>query len=346
MIMKKIAQHLKELNIAYALDLEPFQVTPFGDGHIHSTYLAKTATETFILQQFNNSVFQYPDRISHNHRILLNHLDWNTLPFLLPLPIPNIWGELFTVVDGLYFRLSPFVDGLCTNVVADTLPAKRAAFAFGQLIKAAAHIPAASFQESIPNFHDLEMRFGQFEEAVRQTKLEIKGELKTLVEFYMEQDGLVATYRYWKNTLPLRLTHNDTKINNLIFSDTLTVVRAVIDLDTLMGGYVFYDFGDLVRTVACTVDESSTEWEKIALDSAKYEALKEGFTAAVTGVLSEDEIASLPFGGLMMTCIMGLRFLTDYLNGNVYYTIHYPEQNFHRSKNQMLLLKSLLAYGK
>jgi Ser/Thr protein kinase RdoA (MazF antagonist) len=341
-----LAQHLKDLNAAYALALEPSHVVPFGDGHIHKTYLAKAAEGAFILQQFNTSVFKYPQRISHNHRILLDQLDWEALPYLLPLPIPNVEGGLFTVVEGVHYRLSPFVEGVCTNVVTDTYPASMAAMAFGQLIKAAAHIPASVFQESIPDFHDLEKRFGQFIEAIQHTKLEIKGELKILVDFYLEQESLVATYLDWKKLLPLRLTHNDTKINNLIYSDELKEVRAVIDLDTLMGGYAYYDFGDLVRTVACTVDESSIDWEKVRVDSAKYEALKEGFTAAVTGVLSEEEIASLPFGGLMMTCIMGLRFLTDYLNGNVYYTIHYPEQNFNRSKNQMLLLKSLIAYGK
>ncbi|MCH6200508.1 aminoglycoside phosphotransferase family protein [Aquiflexum sp. LQ15W] len=332
---------LPALNTQYGLEIHPSLIRPFGDGHIHQTFLIESGEEKLILQRFNNLVFKYPERISHNQSLLIEQIDSEDLPYILPLPIPNLAGELFTLIEGTYFRISPFVAGRCVNEIENPHQAYLAAKAFAQFIKAGIHIPAKEFQEAIPGFHDLELRYNQLLEALKNTKRDIVGDLKELVEFYLAQKDLVDQYLRWKEKLPLRLTHSDTKINNLIFAEDFSKVNAVIDLDTLMAGYVYYDFGDLVRTVACTEGESSKDWEKIRVDFTKYEALLVGFLEVGKGAFTEDEIYSLPFGGLMMTCIMGFRFLADYLNGNIYYTIHYEEQNLHRAKNQMCLLKGL-----
>lgn len=332
---------LKEINRLYGFQCNPDQIRPFGDGHIHQTYLLDLGDKKFILQRFNNQVFQYPERISHNHGILIREIDPKQLPFLLPLPISNINGQLFSTIEDTYFRVSPFVEGSCVNEVQNPQQAYLAAKAFAQFIKAGIQIPASSFQESIPGFHDLHLRYEQLLQALRNTQRKVTGELKELVDFYLNQKILVEEYSFWKSLLPLRMTHSDTKINNLIYADDFSKVNAVIDLDTIMAGYVFYDFGDLVRTVACTESESSQNWENIKVDRAKYAALIHGFQEVGEGVFTPEEIESLPFGGQMMTCIMGFRFLADYLNGNIYYTIHYEEQNLHRAKNQMFLLKAL-----
>jgi Ser/Thr protein kinase RdoA (MazF antagonist) len=339
-MMEKLSW-LGEINRLYQLKIQENQIRPFGAGHIHQTYLLEDKDQNLILQRFNQQVFQYPDRISHNHEILIREIQRESLPFRLPLPIPNQQGALFSEIDGHYFRLAPFVEGQCVNEVQDAKQAFLAAKAFAQFIKAGIHIPAASFQEPIPGFHDLELRYEQLEQALLTTKRKVEGELKELVDFYLTQKKLVEEYLYWKQRLPLRMTHSDTKINNLIYAEDFSCVNAVIDLDTIMGGYLYYDFGDLVRTVACTEGESSCNWDNIKVDLSKYKALLKGFKEVGDGIFSPDEIQSLPFGGQMMTCIMGFRFLTDYLNGNVYYTIHYEEQNLHRAKNQMLLLKAL-----
>lgn len=332
---------LKEINRLYGFQCNPDQIRPFGDGHIHQTYLLDLGDKKFILQRFNNQVFQYPERISHNHSILIREIDPKQLPFLLPLPISNVNGQLFSTIEDTYFRVSPFVEGSCVNEVQNPQQAYLAAKAFALFIKAGIHIPASAFQESIPGFHDLHLRYEQLLQALKTTQRKVTGELKELVDFYLNQKILVEEYSYWKSLLPLRMTHSDTKINNLIYADDFSKVNAVIDLDTIMAGYVFYDFGDLVRTVACTEGESSQNWENIKVDRAKYAALLQGFQEVGEGVFTPEEIKSLPFGGQMMTCIMGFRFLADYLNGNVYYTIHYEEQNLHRAKNQMFLLKAL-----
>ena len=332
---------LADIGHLYGLKIKQNQIRPFGDGHIHQTNLVDLGEEKFILQRFNYQVFQYPERISHNHGILIREIDQAKLPFLLPLPIPNKQGELFSLIDGNYFRLAPFVKGKCVNEVTSPHQAYLAAKAFAEFIVAGIHIQASKLQDSIPSFHDLQLRYQQLLQAVSSTPRQVIGELKELVDFYLGQKPLVEEYNFWKSLLPLRMTHSDTKINNLIYADDFSKVNAVIDLDTIMAGYVYYDFGDLVRTVACTEGESSQNWKDINMDKSKYAALLQGFQEIGEGVFTSEEIQSLPYGGQMMTCIMGFRFLTDYLNGNIYYTIHYEEQNLHRAKNQMFLLKAL-----
>ncbi|TVQ27246.1 MAG: aminoglycoside phosphotransferase family protein [Spirochaetaceae bacterium] len=333
---------LETVRRLYSFDTEIQDFRLFGDGHIHQTFLISTATQPYILQRFNIEVFEYPERISHNHAIMLCEIDRDTLPFILPLPVANTRGELFSFIDGAWFRLSPFVPGTCVNEVKSTHQAYLAARAFARLIEAGMHIPASTFQEPIPGFHDLDLRYQQFSQAVAETQRSVSGDLKELVDFYAEQGTLIDEYVSWKNRLPRRMTHNDTKINNLIYAEDGSEVAAVIDLDTIMAGYVMYDFGDLVRTVACTESESSVNWAHIRVDQDRYDALMQGFQDVGQGVFTPEELESLPFGGKMMTCIMGLRFLTDYLKGNVYYHIRYEQQNLHRAKNQMHLLMALL----
>ncbi len=326
---------------AYGLKDPDMKIGKYGSGHIHGTFLVNAGPNRFILQAFNDTVFRSPEKISANLDIIAAHLEGKKLPFVLPLPLKNNMGAVFTVADGQFYRLLPFVVGVTKDAVEHPDQANLAAEAFGRFIQVFLDVPVGGLQESIPDFHNLLHRYQQLQESTTNTKLPIHGELESLVNFYLNQTGLLEQYRTYQNNLPLRVTHSDTKINNLIFKEDLSKVNALIDLDTIMPGYIFYDFGDLVRTVACTEDESSRNWEGIGIDLKKYQALLTGFCRPLTSSISHEEMESLPFGGEMMTYIMGLRFLTDYLNGNVYYTIHYPEQNFHRAKNQYKLLVSL-----
>lgn len=313
----------------------------FGSGHIHSTYRLQVGPAAYILQEFNDKVFKFPDRISANLSVLYSHLKEGMLSFELPLPVQNKNGDMFTSIGGRQFRIFPFVEGVTKDKV-DELPAcRKAAAAFAEFVVAFLPVDSSKMQDTIPDFHNLALRYEQFEESIRTSRIAITPEVDDLISFYQGQRDLVETYRFYKASLPLRVTHNDTKINNLIYKGDLSKVNALIDLDTIMAGYVFYDFGDLVRTVTCSEDESSLNWDSIHVDLAKYEALIAGFFQPLKGLLHAEEMHSLTYGGEMMTCIMGLRFLTDYLNGNVYYHISYENQNLHRSKNQRMLLQSL-----
>ncbi|AWW30914.1 aminoglycoside phosphotransferase family protein [Echinicola strongylocentroti] len=316
-------------------------IRPYGSGHIHKTYLVDGPKQRFILQSFNQSVFPFPDRIAGNLQQVKDHLNEAELDFKLPLPMKTSAGTLFSDHGESFYRLFPFIDGACIDKAENSRQAYLAAKAFGGFIKACSVIEAGGLMEVIEGFHDLSLRYRQFENALKDTQVAMEGEVSEWVDFYKKQVLLVRKYRKYTDILPLRVTHNDTKINNVIYAQDFSKINAVIDLDTVMAGYVFYDFGDLVRTVACTEEEASTDWENIDVDLDKYAALLKGFGEALSGELTTEEKASLPFGGEMMACIMGLRFLTDYLNGNIYYPISYPEQNLHRAKNQGLLLRAL-----
>jgi len=325
----------------YPLEIESFECSPFGSGHIHSTYRVRAGNSLFILQEFNDQVFKYPERISGNLQVLINELQPGVLPYELPLPVKNKLGEFFTTWNDRLFRLFPFVSGVTKDGVDNPHQSKLAAEAFANFVKAFLPVDASLLRDTIPQFHDLDLRFRQFGESVQTTRREIDSETSQLIHFYQTQEDLVEIFNAYTRHLPKRVTHNDTKINNLIYHEDLTRVNAVIDLDTIMAGYVFYDFGDLVRTVVCTEDEASHNWDHICVDLDKYESLIEGFYLPLIESIGSEELASLPFGGEMMTCIMGLRFLTDYLNGNKYYHITYETQNLHRAKNQSRLLQSL-----
>ncbi|MEX2592831.1 MAG: aminoglycoside phosphotransferase family protein [Anditalea sp.] len=326
---------------AYDLKDKELEIRKYGSGHIHGTYLLHAGAERFILQAYNKKVFRFPERISGNQNILSEHLGAEKLPFALPLPIKNLDGNFFSVHGHQLFRLFPFVEGLTKDAVELPQEAHLAAEAFGIFIKAFLDVSTEGFQETIPDFHNLTLRYQQLQDSIHNTKLTIDRELQALMEFYIGQTGLLYQYQDYQKKLPLRVTHNDTKINNLIFEENLSKVNALIDLDTIMPGFIFYDFGDLVRTVACSEDESSQNWNSIQVDLDKYKSLITGFCNPLKPTVSKEELASLPYGGEMMTYIMGLRFLTDYLNGNVYYHINYPQQNLHRAKNQFHLLSSL-----
>ncbi|SNS31656.1 Phosphotransferase enzyme family protein [Belliella buryatensis] len=337
--------YISRLSTLYNLDFSTFNISLFGAGHIHQTWLANRETQSYIIQKFNKNVFKNPGLIAHNHQLLIDHLDFEALDFDFPLPIPNVKGRTLCLVGDEYFRVLPFIEGVCLQEIEQPKQAFLAASAFASLIQVAVPLDVNLFQEVIPGFHDLELRFSQFIEAREYTRLKISGELAAICEFYLQQSGIVKEYQMWISLLPKRITHNDTKINNLIFSADLTKVEAIIDLDTMMPGYAFNDFGDLVRTVSCNLDENSLDFDSLKVNVDKYQALYEGFLEGSRDTLTKDEIASLHFGGGMMIYIMGLRFLTDYLNGNIYYQIKYENQNYDRAKNQMYLLKSLQQLG-
>lgn len=323
----------------YFFQNQDLEITPFGEGLIHETLLLSQEGKKWILQGFNQSVFNFPDRIDHNLTMLSQHGAKHPLPFQLPLPIHNKWGSGLTEIQGQHYRLFDFVHGNTLQQIEHPSQAYIAAKAYGEFANWAKDVNAYQMQETIANFHRLDLRFEKLAQ-VAESKSELTVEEQEILDFYLGQKPLVDWYLDQIHDLPLRVTHNDTKINNLIFSTDLAKVEAIIDLDTLMGGFLMYDFGDLARTVACSLPETSTDWGNIFLKPEVVEELMRGYWEGVHTLVSPKEAASLLFGGEIMTLIMGLRFFTDHLQGNIYYKVTYPEQNFHRAKNQMIFLQS------
>jgi Ser/Thr protein kinase RdoA (MazF antagonist) len=314
-------------------------ISELGEGLIHETLLIEGKTKKWVLQGFNEAVFNFPERIDYNLTLLSTHSKTRSLPFLLPLPILNSAGKGLTKIGGKNYRLFDFVEGNTLQLIENPNQAFLAAQAYGEFANWAKDISGEAMQETIPNFHRLDLRFQTLEE-VSHSRKKLFTEEKEILDFYLKQKPLVNWYLAQLNQLPVRVTHNDTKINNLIFAEDLSKVEALIDLDTVMGGFLMYDFGDLVRTVACSVPETSIIWNEIRLLPEIFEELLKGYWEGVRSIATPNEAKSLIFAGEIMTLIMGLRFFTDHLQGNVYYRVSYPEQNFHRAKNQLTFLRS------
>lgn len=323
------------------LDNQLLHVSALGEGLIHETLLIDSESKQWVVQGFNEAVFNFPDRIDFNLSLLSAHANAQTeaLPFLLPLPILNKDGMGLSEIEGKKYRLFDFVKGKTLQQIENPNQAFWAAQAYGEFAKWAKEISGELMQETIPDFHRLDLRFQKLEQ-VSLNRPVIASEEREILEFYLSQKPLIDWYLNQLNQLPSRVTHNDTKINNLIFSQDLTKVEALVDLDTVMGGFLMYDFGDLVRTVACSLPETATHWDEIHLIPEIFEELLKGYWEGVRHFSLPEETDSLLRAGEIMTLIMGLRFFTDHLQGNIYYRVSYPNQNFHRAKNQMIFLKS------
>ncbi len=324
------------------LENQVINLSPFGEGLIHETFLVEGTDQRFILQGFNESVFRFPDRIDHNLGLLYQLVKEQPLPFQLPLPILNRFGSGLSEWNGKKYRLFDFVQGKTLQLINDLDQAFLAAQAYGEFADWAKGIDAHQMQETIPNFHRLDLRYEKLVEVANSVS-KLHEEESVILDFYLSQKPLIDWYLTQLENLPLRVMHNDTKINNLIFSENMEKVEAVIDLDTLMGGYLMYDFGDLVRTVACSLPETATQWDSIQLIPEVFSELLKGYWDGIRGFSTLAESRSILLGGEVMTLMMGLRFFTDHLQGNIYYRVSYSEQNFHRAKNQMIFLQSQQA---
>jgi Ser/Thr protein kinase RdoA (MazF antagonist) len=316
-------------------------ISPIGSGHIHYTFKVE-GEKKFVLQRVNKNVFTKPDIIASNNRIAFQYLKKKHPGYLFPQPMPDNKGnDLFYDGDGFPWRLYPLIENTFTiDEVTSEQQAFEAAKGFGSLSKNLHGIEVSLFQPTLERFHDLAWRYEQFEDALAKAKTETISICKNEIELCQSFHHLVAEYNQLisSNTLVLRVMHNDTKVNNILFDAASQKAACAIDLDTLMPGYFIYDLGDMVRTFVSPVNEEEKDISKIQFRKNIYEALLSGYLSEMNSILTEEEKKSIPFASLMMTYIMALRMLADFLRGNTYYHVTYPEQNLVRARNQLHLL--------
>lgn len=327
----------------YGLAPSEYTIHRVGSGHINFTYKL-TGPTSYILQRVNKNVFRKPELIAENLRKAADFLRKRSpqYPFLTAIPTRD-GGEMAVDLEEFPWRLFPYIEHSVTrDFVRTAHEAREAAAEFARLSRHLDGAPITQFQETIPRFHDLGLRRDQFVEAeaaagprVQQANEEIK-QAHAHVHLVERYDRLVK-----ERSLPLRLVHNDTKINNVLFDERTNKTVAVIDLDTLMPGYFIYDLGDMVRTFVSPVSEEERDISKVRFRKEIYDALMEGYLSEMGSVMTPSEMKAIPFAGKMMTYIMALRFLADFLRGNTYYHITYPEQNLVRAANQLRLLEVL-----
>jgi hypothetical protein len=329
---------------AYNLRESDFVITRIGTGHIHDTYRL-TSQESFILQRVNKRVFKEPEIIASNLRIASDFLSSHSPGYRFLSAIKCLSGQDM-VYDGESYpwRMYPYIDNTVTiDRVANAEEAYRAASGFALLTRSLDKIDTGKFKETIPGFHHLGLRYGQFEKAMSAATGERKKTAKNAVDACVRFKHLVDHYNtlITGSELRLRVTHNDTKINNILFDAATRETVCVIDLDTLMPGYFFYDVGDMVRTFVSPVTEEEKDYSRVEFRKDVYDAVIEGYLSQMEPVMSTGELAAIPFAGKMMTYIMALRFTTDFLNEDVYYHTTYPGQNLVRAGNQLKLLEIL-----
>jgi len=317
---------------------------PIGSGHIHQTFLVDDA-KLFVLQRVNKNIFTKPEVIATNNRVAAKYLVANFPEYLFPTTLLAKTGEeLVYDADGFPWRLYPLIENTQTiDFVTSETEAYEAAKGFAKLSRNLDGIDCSLFKTTLERFHDLAWRYEQFETELARASEAVKASVENEIIAAKKFNYLVDEYNQLikSGSLKERITHNDTKINNILFDIETKKAVCVIDLDTLMPGYFIYDLGDLVRTCVSPVSEEEKDVTKIEFRTSICDALVQGYLSEMQDILTEAERQAVPFAGKMMTYIMALRFLADFLRGNTYYHITYPEQNKVRARNQLYLLNIL-----
>ncbi len=328
-----------------------------NSGHINSTYLVRFFRDgeekQYILQRVNTYVFQDPVAVMDNISSVTEFIrakikqkqataKRNVLHYSMTAE-----GNYYTYLpDGTFWRCYRYIDeSVCFEHAEGLTVVEESGVAFGEFQLYLADYPVEKLNIVIPHFHNTVRRYEAFREAIAEDVMGRKEEVLAEIEGYFAAEEIATKpYRLQKQgVLPLRVTHNDTKTSNILFDKDTLRHLSVIDLDTVMPGLVAFDFGDAVRVAASTSGEDEADLTKVALDMQRYEAFARGFVGTVKDALTPDEKRTLALGAVAMTIECGMRFLTDYLNGDKYFRIHYPKQNLVRARCQLKLGQDMIG---
>ncbi len=335
-----------EILSAFQIDGEAVCCNAFGHGHINNTFRVKTASgKEYVLQRINKYVFKNPIWVMSNASAVTNYLRQRcedprmTLHF-----IPTADGRYyFKDREGEFWRMYDFVGGFSLDAPESDEDFYQSALAFGRFQEMLSDFPADSLFEIIPNFHNTVDRYAKFKESVRIDTVGRASSVQKDIAFMLEREELGSTLQKMLDSgvLPLRVTHNDTKLNNVLLDMDSRKSLCVLDLDTVMPGLSLYDFGDSIRFGAATAAEDEPDTSKMKLDLHLFEVYTRGFLEAAPS-LTDMEVLMLPMGALVMTLEVALRFLTDYLDGDLYFSkISYADHNLVRARSQMALVADM-----
>jgi thiamine kinase-like enzyme len=327
---------------------------PFGNGHINDTILIQTSPEAspnYILQRKNHLIFKNVPGMLDNIVKATNHIrkkleaDGQTdIDRRVMTYYPAKDGKMFVNdEDGNFWTLFLFIpDSRGIEAIENPEQAFMAAQAFGHFQKQLSDLPGEELIETIPNFHNGITRLNAFQQSIDENKAGRVTETQELISKILDRASEMTSLQRWLNekTLPLRITHNDTKINNILFDDKDNAL-CVIDLDTVMPGSALYDFGDAIRTIGNKAPEDEPVLEKIQFNKEIFEAFAKGYLSESKSFLIQKETDNLAFSCLYMAWEQAMRFLTDYLNGDIYYKTAYPGHNLVRTKAQVKYLEVL-----
>ncbi len=331
---------LKNIIEQFQIEGTVVDVKPLGNGHINDTNLVITDRCKYTFQRINTNVFKNPDELMANLFAVTEYLKENYPDDLTITFVKTKSGDKYLKNDGNCYRMYKFIEnviGLDAARNADDF--YQSAFAFGEFQKKLANFPAHTLFETIKDFHNTKWRIGNLKTAAKENKSGRLDNVKEEYEFFVSREGKIDT----GVTLPLRVTHNDTKLNNVLLDEKTGKAACVIDLDTIMPGLSIYDFGDSIRFGASTAAEDERDLDKVHFSLELYEAYVKGFFEGDGYALTDDEVKLLPHGAIMMTYECGSRFLADYIDGDVYFKTAYPEHNLVRAHTQMRLVEEMEA---
>lgn len=346
------------IDIARKFDIkgEVVEVKPLGNGLINDTFRVVTTDgyPDYVLQRINNAIFKDVELLQNNIEAVTRHIrkkleaahtddiDRKVLTYVHPKGS----DKTYLLEEGKYWRVSVFIHDAITRETADEANSYFAGRAFGNFEAMLTDLPG-KLGETIPDFHNMELRSRQLKEAVagdaagRVFEPEIQQILSDVAKYDAQMCKAERLYR--EGTLPKRICHCDTKVNNMLFDDKGNIL-CVIDLDTVMPGFVFSDIGDFLRTAANTVAEDSPEIDKVAFKMETFKAFVKGYLKSASSFITPVEKENIPYAALLFPYMQAVRFLTDYINGDTYYKIKYPEHNLVRTRNQMALFHSALSH--
>jgi Ser/Thr protein kinase RdoA (MazF antagonist) len=334
----------------FDIDGEFLEAHPYGSGHINDTYrvIFRTGDEPtpYILQRINHNIFKQPDMLMDNIQRVTAHLSTRvanepdaTRRSLRLVPTHN--GRAWHVdADGDHWRLYNFIARASTyDAVESTEQAFQAAKAFGRFQQLLAGLPAPRLHETITDFHNTPKRFDTLLRAIAADSAGRASSAKPEIAYALAHESIVNVLL--DANLPERVTHNDTKLNNVMLDDATGEGICVIDLDTVMPGLALYDFGDMVRTTTSPVREDEQDLSKVLMQFEMFEALVRGYLCSAGGFLTAAEKKLLPLSGKLITFEIGIRFLTDYLAGDTYFKVHREGHNLDRCRTQFRLVESI-----
>jgi hypothetical protein len=329
-------------------------IKPFKSGHIHDTFHVLSAQQDspdYLLQRINHHVFRNVPALMQNIQLVTGHIRRK----LETMPLSNPENEVLTLVplkngggyyqdgNGNFWRMYYFISNTHSYDIVKTVhQAYQGGKAFGKFLSLLSDLDASGVQETIPRFHDVENRFHLLQIVM---ELNPRGRLNTVlpeIEFVKSRMEAMSTINRLgrQGILPSRIVHNDTKFNNVLLNGQ-DKAQCVVDLDTVMPGYIAYDFGDSIRTIVNTASEDESSLEAVEINLELLKGFSEGFLKETIGFITGPEIDSLSQGVLLLPFLMGLRFLTDYIDGDNYYKISFPDHNLQRARVQFRLVEKL-----
>ena len=354
-INKYIIVDLKEITSQFAIEGEIAEIAPLGAGLINDTFRVKTVSEKtpdYVLQRINHAIFQDVDLLQNNIQRITDHIRYKlkekgeTDIYRKALTVvPAKAGNLYYFDGESYWRITVFIPNSKTYEQVTPEFAYLTGKAFGEFQYFLSDLPGEPLGATIPDFHNMIFRLKQLQDAIDANPVNRLAKVQPIVDELLgrAEDMCKAETLYKAGQLPKRITHCDTKVNNMLFDENDQFL-CVIDLDTTMPGFVLSDFGDFIRTAANNGAEDDEDLKKVSVNMDIFREFSRGYIEAARPFLSQVEIDNLPYGAQLLTYMQTVRFLTDYINGDTYYKIKSPEHNYQRTLAQLTLLHSIDAH--